>query len=467
MNIALKRHRLMAFVIALAVLATPALLFAHARLVRSTPAANATLTAAPTSLSLWFSEKPEVKFTVVTLTDSAGAAVTLGPPASIESNGVALPITGAMASGRYTVSWRTAASDGHATTGKYQFSLSVAAPVTAPAAAPVPSITVDSGRAPAHIGDSTVVHKTVSNSLIVAQQVTTLSTAMRWAELVALLTLVGLVIFRLAVLPASEWTPDLVTSASDRSARLARGLLVLLAVAMVSRGLAQASLVPGYAESRHMALRTLVHDTSWGHYWALGIIGLVLAIIGFLVAGKAVAGWGLAAVALIVIAASEALTGHSSAVRHAAVAIAADVAHLLGAGGWLGGLTAVLLCGFPAFKGHDPMKASNSGARLVRAYHNTAMECVIIVVVTAIIAAWLRLPTVNALWTTPYGLALLRKIIFVVVVLGIGFYHWRRVVIPDWTTGTLARFKRSALLELLFGAVVIALTAYLLTQPLP
>ena len=457
----------MAFVIALAVLATPALLFAHARLLRSTPAANANLTAAPTALSLWFSEKPEVKFTVITLTDSTGTAVALGQVASADSNGVTIPITGTLLSGRYTVSWRTAASDGHATTGKYQFSLSVPAQTAAPTTSAPAAITVDSGRSAAPVTDSTVIHKPVSNSLIIPQQVTSLSRAMRWAELVALLTLVGLVIFRLAVLPSAEWSPDLINAASDRAARLARGLLVLFAVAIVSRGLAQASLVPGYFESRHMALRTLVHDTSWGHSWALGIAGLVLAIIGFMLAGKLTAGWVAAAAGLIVIAVSEALTGHSSAVRHAAVAIAVDVAHLLGAGGWLGGLTAVLLCGFPAFKSQDPVKASNSGARLVRAYHNTAMECVIIVVLTAIAAAWLRLPTVTSLWTTPYGLALLRKVIFVLVVLAFGFYHWRRMVIPDWTKDTLSRFKRSAWLELVFGAVVVALTAYLLTQPLP
>ena len=180
-----------------------------------------------------------------------------------------------------------------------------------------------------------------------------------------------------------------------------------------------------------------------------------------------IAGWVIAALGLIVIAASEALTGHSGSVKHASAAVAADVAHLLGAGGWLGGLTAVLLCGFPALKRLDPKKGSNVGARLVRAYHNSAMECVAVVLLSAIIAVWVRFPTVSSLWTTTYGLALIRKTIFVLVVIGFGFYHWRRVVIPDWTTQTLGRFRRTAAAELVFGAVVIALTAYLLTQPLP
>jgi copper transport protein len=453
-----------AFVIALAVLTTPALLFAHARLVRSTPAANTTLTSLPTSLSLWFSEKPELSFTTVTLADSAGTAVALGPVAAADSNGVKLAITGAMAAGRYNVTWRTAASDGHATAGKFNFSIGA---TVAPSAG-IPQISIDSGRRSVPITDSTITHTTtVSNSLIATQQVTTFSTAMRWAELVALLTLVGLVVFRLAVLPFAGWSSDLVATANDRSARLGRALLVLFTVGTISRGLAQASLLPGFTGSRHEALRELVHSTRWGGSWAIGLIGLVIAIVGYMFASKKLFGWTLAALGLVIVAVSEALTGHSGSVHRASAAIAADVAHLLGAGGWLGGLVAMLLCALPALKRVDAETARSAAQRLIRRYHGSATECVIVIVLSAIIAVWVRFPTVSSIWTTPYGLALLRKTIFVLVVLGFGAFHWRRFVIPEWTTDTLSRFKRSAVAELVFGAVVIALTAYLLTQPLP
>jgi copper transport protein len=290
---------------------------------------------------------------------------------------------------------------------------------------------------------------------------------MRWAELVALLTVIGIVIFRLAILPSSGWSADLVAAASDRALRLGRAILVLFAVATLTRGLAQASLLPAFVGSRFAALMALIQNTRWGAFWALGVAGFVVVLIGFLLAGKLRAGWIVAAVGLVIIAVSEALTGHSGTVSHAAAAIAADVAHVLGAGGWLGGLTAVLLCGLPVLRRRDSAIVDDAGAGLVRAYHGTAMECVIVVILSAIVAAWVRLPAFSALWTTPYGLALLRKIIFVLVVLGFGFYHWRRVVIPAWTSHTLARFRRTAAAELVFGAVVVALTAYLLSQPLP
>ena len=451
----------MALLVALAVLATPALLFAHAHLVRSNPAEHASLTAVPTTLSLWFSEKPEIKFTAVQLSDSSGGAVALGAVAAAESNGITVPIGGAMKPGRYTVTWRTAASDGHATSGKFDFSIAPSAAAQTPTPVTIPDT------AQAMKPDTVITHTTVPNSLIVPGNTSTFSAPMRWAELVALLTLVGLVIFRLAVLPVAGWPQDLVAAASDRAIRLGRALLILFAIATLTRGFAQASLLPSFVGSRFAALAAVVENTRWGAAWAVGAVGAVVVIIGFLLAGKVFAGWIVAAIGLVVIAVSEALTGHSGSVPHAAAAIAADVAHVLGAGGWLGGLTAVMLCGLPVLRRLDEAKANDAGAKLVRAYHGSAMECVAVVLLSAIIAALTRFPSVSSLWTTPYGLALLRKTIFVAVVVGFGFYHWRRVVVPAWTSHTLARFRRSAAAELVFGAVVIAFTAYLIIQPLP
>jgi copper transport protein len=455
-NSAFKRQPIVAILVALAVFLTPALLFAHAHLLRSSPASGAKLTTSPAGLSLWFSEKPEPSMTTIQLADSAGTAIALGKPAALDSNGITVAIVGALKSGRYTVTWKTAASDGHPSSGKYDFSVAVSAPAVSP-------VIVDS----ATRAESIVTRKSISNSLVVPDETPTFSTAMRWAELVALLTAVGLVIFRLAVLPPSGWNAQLTANASARAVRLGRAVLLLFAITTLSRGLTEASLLPGYIGTRFNALFVLVQHTRWGMMWAVGVAGLIVAFAGLLFAEKTLSGWIVAAVGLVVVAVSEALTGHAGAVPHPAAAIAADVAHLLGAGGWLGGLTAVLLCGLPAVRSLDEAKLNDAGGRLVRAYHGAAIECVVVVVLSAILAAWLRFPSVSALWTTPYGLALLRKTIFVLVILAFGFYHWRRVVIPTWTSHTLSRFRRTAIAELLFGAVVVALTAYLIAQPLP
>ena len=121
---------------------TPALLLAHAKLLRSDPAADATLAAQPGKISLWFSERPEPKFTVVQLLDSSGAAIVLGQPSlDAKAMEISLDVPPNLPSGKYTVSWRTAAADGHASSGRFAFTLSlppkseptVAPPVASPA----------------------------------------------------------------------------------------------------------------------------------------------------------------------------------------------------------------------------------------------------------------------------------------------------------------------------------------------
>ena len=61
----------------------------------------------------------------------------------------------------------------------------------------------------------------------------------------------------------------------------------------------------------------------------------------------------------------------------------------------------------------------------------------------------------------------LLKILLVIILLLFGFYHWRRVVTPEWAGDTAARFRRTAAVELLVGALVIAVTALLVSTSLP
>jgi putative copper export protein len=62
---------------------------------------------------------------------------------------------------------------------------------------------------------------------------------------------------------------------------------------------------------------------------------------------------------------------------------------------------------------------------------------------------------------------LFRKIIFVLVALGFGLYHWKSVVTPEWDDDTRFRFQRSGSGELIIGAVILAFTALLVATALP
>lgn len=441
------RHPVALAIAAATVLATPAILFAHARLVRSSPAANDSLTVAPTSLSLWFSEKPEVRFTSIQLLDSAGAAVPLGPPASIAENGVALPITRPLGPGAYSVAWRTAASDGHPTSGKFSFRI-----ITAQTPAPAAGVTVTPVLPPPPASDA--VREAVTPAPI------------RWAELLSVMLLVGAIAFALAVLPKADWTAEQAHDASTRARRLAFAAIALFAVTTVARIAIQSQLVVSDGSARS-AVVTVMRDTRWGHGWATGALGAIFAFIGLLTAPRSNRGWFLAAFGAVLVALSESLTGHAAAAQHTALSIAADVTHVLGAGAWIGTLAVMLVIGLPGLSRMHPPDAPRAGSSLTRAYHTVAVDGVILVVISGTIAAVVRLPTLSALWTTDYGSWLYRKLMFVLVALAFGAYHWKRVVTPEWTGDTHRKFSRSALAEFVVGLVIVALTALLVSTPMP
>lgn len=94
----------------------------HTTLVKATPAIDGTVTAAPTELTLWFNERPDVSLSNIVLQGADSTKVETG---STRAAGDTLALTalvrGTMKPGKYTVLYRTAGSDGHVMRGKYQF----------------------------------------------------------------------------------------------------------------------------------------------------------------------------------------------------------------------------------------------------------------------------------------------------------------------------------------------------------
>ena len=117
-----------ATVLALAVLTFwPSSLFAHAKLVRSEPAAGDTLTALPHMLRFVFSEVPEValsRFRFVTaMGDTIAVAGLRADPA--DSHALLGDIPSGLSNGAQRILWAVAASDGHATHGVVEFTLAL------------------------------------------------------------------------------------------------------------------------------------------------------------------------------------------------------------------------------------------------------------------------------------------------------------------------------------------------------
>jgi len=242
---------------------------------------------------------------------------------------------------------------------------------------------------------------------------------------------------------------------------------VLLLCTTLYRAAGQAQMMAGAPSGFLEAIGSLVRDTRWGQGWSIGAAGVIAIIIGLFAARRGTGGWTIAALGAVLVSLGQALTGHAASNSRVALAVATDVVHVLGAGAWLGGLLVVVLSALPATRRLGKAESISRGRGLVRSYHSAAVESVALVVISAVVAAWLRLHALSDLWTTPYGNMLLRKLFFVVVVLLFGLYHWRRVVNVEWVDDTRTRFRRSAIVELLAGAIVVAFTALLISTALP
>jgi methionine-rich copper-binding protein CopC len=90
---------------------------------RTEPGADSTVTAAPTALKMYWTQSPKLPVTTIRLTSATNQAVTLGEPKTDEKDAkiLSVPVTGAVAPGVYTVTWRTAGDDGHILNGTYKF----------------------------------------------------------------------------------------------------------------------------------------------------------------------------------------------------------------------------------------------------------------------------------------------------------------------------------------------------------
>ena len=96
----------------------------HNHLVKSVPSAGEQLASSPKEVRLWFSERPEIRFTSATLlTADSTKIATIKAAATDDSMAVAIPMTTPLPAGSYLLTWRTASRDGHAIRGTIGFSI--------------------------------------------------------------------------------------------------------------------------------------------------------------------------------------------------------------------------------------------------------------------------------------------------------------------------------------------------------
>ena len=430
----------------------PSVASAHTGLRRSEPARGARLNTGPTRIVLWFTAKPQLAFSRVRLA-GPGGDVPLGALVADSGNSVRASIqAGTLAPGDYTVRWQTASADGHPIRGEFVFTVLAVGNATEPAPATPPAVG-DSG---AHMMPEVPAAESSEYRSV------------RWIEFVALLTILGVLGFRHGVLPplAARGVPT--ADAGDRARRLGMSALVLYAVAAVVRLYTESQAVHGAdAALDPTLLRQMLLGTTWGLGWLFGAMGALLLFAGWMVSRRSVAiGTPLALTGALGVGLAPALSGHAAASEHFVLSVVLDVLHVTAAGLWLGGLLIVLIAGIPAMRRLTNGNQDAAVSALVNSFHPLALFCAPLVILAGLGTAWIRLGAFSAL-RTEYGQNLIWKLVFVAVVGSIGLYNSTRARRNLGTMDATRRIRRTAAIEVAFAAIVLAITAALVTSPVP
>lgn len=116
------RTRIVCLLVIVAAWATTLSAF-HFELLKSNPAAKASLSASPARLQLWFSQVPAAGVSVLSLKDDKGD-IAIGKT-TIEAKDKSMfadPVK-PLVPGRYTIHWKGAGDDGHVQQGDIAFSI--------------------------------------------------------------------------------------------------------------------------------------------------------------------------------------------------------------------------------------------------------------------------------------------------------------------------------------------------------
>lgn len=460
--------RLLLVVVALLGITNHAL--AHGLLKHSTPAAGAHLSRVPRELRLVFHEPVERAFTVLAVRGPEGILVRLGPVEIMpDSPTVAkAPVLGRLVPGTYEVAWQTAGHDGHPVRGSFRFTIVPGAAGLTGDTAQAPSDRV--GRSAPH-HDPTAMPGSQGSGAFDAES--PLYVGVRWLTLVGLVGIVGALAFRFVVIGRMSRRGNasglgIIEPALDRASALAIVLGFILLAGTILRLFAQSVAMHGADGALPSeSIEDMVIRTAWGRAWLLQLFGATIAIAAFWMARRGrSAGWIVAVGAAVLLAFSAALSGHAASTpRFSAIAITSDALHVIGAGGWLGSLLFVVACGIPVAMRSVPADRGPAVADLVEAFSPTALAFAGLVTVTGVVAAWLHLERISALWETTYGRTLLLKLGILSVVALTGAYNWLKVRPALGDEIGVSRVRRSASVELGVAALVLAVTAVLVATP--
>ncbi|HSQ67487.1 MAG TPA: CopD family protein, partial [Polyangiaceae bacterium] len=274
--------------------------------------------------------------------------------------------------------------------------------------------------------------------------------------------MLGAIGFRYGILRGGVGDPEAkadspLAGAWSRSAASAAGigfLGVALGVVALIVGLLER------AESKHQTLTEAMH--AGGTVFVAQVALLAALALAFALAWRRFAvGWPLAGIAGMAFALRSILAGRLAGL--------VNPLHVLGGSLWLGTLFVLVVCGLgPMLRPSVPAtERERAVAEMVHRFSVVALASASLLGITGVITAWTHLNPLSALWTTPYGYALIAKLCVVGIVFGLGAWNWQQVVPSLGTEGGALKIRRTASTELAFAALVLLLTAILVSLPSP
>lgn len=440
---------------------------AHATLLRSTPAAKASVASAPSQVVLAFSEPVEILRPLdVSVVDEQGNPVTAGIARTNprDASMLTIPLKAGLHPASYTVRYRVISADSHGVEDALAFA-------TAGAAVRLPVLSSAGG--PSETSPWTV--------------------AARFVEVSALGLLLALLAFRWLV-----WTPA-VRSSSFRSpdhraaaqaegtrlfwlsfwrigalALLAEAYMLIVKTAVIEGTSVWASLVDPASAYRLFAYSR--YGALFG--WRVVLVLALLAVGYFTWLGEtaddAIAPeqrWtpSAAAMAALSVGTLELVSyqGHASQAVLAPASVIVDSVHLGAVAIWLGGLPclAAALIRAPKVLGDDGRALA---AAVLRRFSRLALAAVGIVALTGLARAVAQLSAPSQLWETAYGRSLIYKTVLLWPIAFLAFYN-RRVLVAlarkrRPTLATLDLLRRNLAVELAIGAAILVVAALLAGQ---
>ena len=297
--------------------------------------------------------------------------------------------------------------------------------------------------------------------------------AIRATQFVAITVLLGVLAVRLVVLPRfrrRDGDPgDVMGAATPRALGWARAAVGVIGIATVVRLAAQHAAMFGTEEHwSRTTIGALLLQSGWGRGWWLALAG---ALAGWWATGARARGrgyaWPVLAAAAGALVVSLSLSGHPVAAENPVLAVAIDVMHVIGAGGWVGSLAMLILIAVPVAMRSPEAERHGYVARLVAAFSPTALGFAALAALTGTLAAWRNIGSLDALGSSGYGQLLLAKLAMLSVAAGTGAYNWKRVLPALGSAPATQRLRRSASIELAAALVVLIITAVLVATPMP